>query len=217
MPVKGGYLALAGGGAILIWSALRGKQWSDVLRSIASGQPADTALTAYPIEGSTGIMPSIPGTTTGAIGSDSEIASDALRYAGQVPYRWGGANPNGWDCSGFINWVLNHDLGIRIPGYKSGTFTGHSHGPNTLAWLAWLPAHAHRIARRNVAAGDICLWQTHTGIAISNTQYVSAYDTAEGTVIHPIHGGGPIGEVSTFWALKDVAGQIPQSSIHHPH
>jgi cell wall-associated NlpC family hydrolase len=72
-------------------------------------------------------------------GADGEaIAKDAASYAGKVRYVWGGANPaTGWDCSGMVNYVLCHDLGLNIPGYKGGTFNGKQHGTNVAGWLAW--------------------------------------------------------------------------------
>jgi hypothetical protein len=38
MPVKGTYLAIAGVGAIFLWSGLTGKSWSQILRYVISGQ-----------------------------------------------------------------------------------------------------------------------------------------------------------------------------------
>jgi resuscitation-promoting factor RpfB len=38
MPVKGGYLIVAGGGAILLWSGIKGHKWSTVIRDVLSGQ-----------------------------------------------------------------------------------------------------------------------------------------------------------------------------------
>ena len=35
----------------------------------------------------------------------STILADAMTYANKVPYVWGGAQPNGWDCSGFVSWI----------------------------------------------------------------------------------------------------------------
>jgi hypothetical protein len=47
VPVKGTYLALAGAGAILLWSGIKGKSWTDVLRHVVAGQsPAQAVTTA---------------------------------------------------------------------------------------------------------------------------------------------------------------------------
>lgn len=74
MAVKGGYLVIAGGGAILLWSGLKGKSWSQVLRAVIAGKKPETTLTAYPITGTNvsgsgtgGIsLPNIPGGGTTA-------------------------------------------------------------------------------------------------------------------------------------------------------
>jgi hypothetical protein len=49
MPIKGGYLLAAGGGAVLLWSGLRGKSVSGSLRDVISGKSPTTQATAYPI------------------------------------------------------------------------------------------------------------------------------------------------------------------------
>jgi len=44
MASKGIYLGIAGGGGILVWSGIKGKKWSSVLRNLISGQnPANAA------------------------------------------------------------------------------------------------------------------------------------------------------------------------------
>jgi resuscitation-promoting factor RpfB len=43
MPVKGSYLLVAGGGAIVLWSGIRGHKWSSVLRDIISGKQLPTS------------------------------------------------------------------------------------------------------------------------------------------------------------------------------
>jgi hypothetical protein len=46
MPAKGTYLAVAGFGAIFLWSGLTGKSWSSVLRNVISGKnPSQAAAT----------------------------------------------------------------------------------------------------------------------------------------------------------------------------
>jgi hypothetical protein len=131
------------------------------------------------------------------------IAADFKRYLHRVPYRWGGATPRGWDCSGAVNYVLCHNLGYAIPGFRGGTFTGRTHGPSTLGWFGFPGMQS--IGRTQVRAGDIVLWSSHMGIAVDQTQYISAFDTQLGTVIEPIHGGGPTGETASFWRLTEKA------------
>lgn len=38
MPVRGGYLLAAGGGALLLWSGVRGRNWSQSLRDLIAGK-----------------------------------------------------------------------------------------------------------------------------------------------------------------------------------
>lgn len=49
MPAKGTYLAIAGGGAILFWSGLKGKSWTSVLRNVIAGQQPTSAETTAAI------------------------------------------------------------------------------------------------------------------------------------------------------------------------
>jgi hypothetical protein len=54
LPVKATYLALAAGGIILVWSGLKGKSFSSVLRNVVSGQNPASAQTTAAIYGSGG-------------------------------------------------------------------------------------------------------------------------------------------------------------------
>jgi hypothetical protein len=142
-----------------------------------------------------------------------EIASAALKYAGKGVYRWGGGGPfprPGGDCSGFVNWVLSHDLGLAIPGRKPGTFTGKTHGPVVLSYAVWRGAVK---VKKPPHPGDLCVWAGpsaagHIGIAVSSTEMVSALDTQSGVVKTPIHGFGPVGVPVTFRRIKGSAAGV---------
>lgn len=41
-------------------------------------------------------------------GRSQQIIDYCKSFVGKVPYVWGGSSPSGWDCSGFVCYVLNH-------------------------------------------------------------------------------------------------------------
>jgi Lysozyme like domain len=51
MPVKAGYLLLAGSGGAFVWSGLKGKSISSVFRQLAGGDSPTAASNANPISG----------------------------------------------------------------------------------------------------------------------------------------------------------------------
>jgi cell wall-associated NlpC family hydrolase len=175
--VNGLAVATMGAGALLAWSGIRGTRVTAALREIISGQQP-TAAAAYPVTTPTG-GPGLGGT----VGSGSPpgsatgeaIAADARSYVGH-PYLFGGApgtsGRNPWDCSSFVNWVLGHDMRLAIPGFA--TYNGSVHGPNTLLYLAWPGATTVGHDGSAAQPGDLCVWQTHMGIAIGGGQMVSA-------------------------------------------
>jgi|ERR1041385_8306045 hypothetical protein len=105
MPVKGGYLLAAGGGAILLYSGIRGHRWSDTLRHIISGQPIPkttemaitTASVAYQSGGTPGVSGPLPagGTAT---------KNKAIARILAAPYGWS-TGPQ-WDA---LDWVWTHE------------------------------------------------------------------------------------------------------------
>jgi|SRR5215472_6782772 len=206
MPIKASYLVLAGGGAVLLWGGFKGKSIPDAFRNVVQGRDPTIATTAFPIETSqaaysaTGVAAGGSQTSTG-----NAIADDARRYRG-APYVWAGVpGPHGvgpWDCSSFSNAVIGRDLGLAIPLYRAGTYHGQAHGPATGVWLVWTGAFT--IHPANTLAGDLCVWQTHMGIATGPTSYISAYDSQEGVVEKPIAGGGPSFEKLFVRRLKAV-------------
>jgi cell wall-associated NlpC family hydrolase len=125
--------------------------------------------------------------TKSGTGSGNAIVTAAQKYIGQG-YVWGGnaAQPGQWDCSSFVSYVLGHDLGLPLPGGHWGDpgFPPNSHGPTTGSYLLY----GTPVDRATVQAGDLVVWSSHIGIAISNTQIISARDPQEGTGVSSIDG-----------------------------
>jgi len=154
-------LALAAGGGVAVYAAIKGVGLASGLRSLLGGHtlPPGEDLTVNAATGT-------------AAASNSPVAAAASQYVGGHVYRWGGGSPSGWDCSGFVNWVVCHDLGLAIPGYGGGTFDGSSHGPVTGQWAVW--SGAQTIPRDQVEAGDLVVWpMAHMGIAVDGQQMVN--------------------------------------------
>lgn len=90
------------------------------------------------------------------------VLNTALRFQG-VPYLWGGENPvTGFDCSGFVRYVLAQHA---VP------------APRTAAEQYALGT---RVDLRHVRAGDLVFFSTvapgpsHVGLAISGVEFVHA-------------------------------------------
>ena len=105
-------------------------------------------------------LPPVSTPDTAAIGTPVVIAT-ALAYRG-VPYRNGGTDPSGFDCSGFVQWVFAQH-GIALPRatqeqYRAGT----------------------KIDRDDVHPGDLIFFETvshgasHVGIALGGDEFVHA-------------------------------------------
>jgi cell wall-associated NlpC family hydrolase len=79
---------------------------------------------------STGVTPSASALNGGSTSSiRQQIVADAKKLQG-TPYVWGGTTLEGFDCSGFVQYVMNQN-GISLPRttteqYKVGTFVSKS-------------------------------------------------------------------------------------------
>ncbi len=92
----------------------------------------------------------------------TDAASVAARYLG-VPYRWGGATPAGFDCSGLVVWVYAQ-LGIALP-----HFTGALYGLGV------------PVPRDQLQPGDLVFFDAldHVGIYIGAGQFIHAPHTGD--------------------------------------
>jgi cell wall-associated NlpC family hydrolase len=212
--LSGKAVAVTAVGFVLFWSGVKGQPVAFTLKDLLRGQNPPRAAEAPPVigvnappSGSSGL--SVGGGSPAGSTTNSAIANDGLQYQGHC-YLYGGApGPDGkscWDCSSFVNWVLGHDLHLDIPGYKAGTYDGSAHGPTTFSYLVW--GGAQHIPRSQVGAGTILVWNApgiaHMGIAISNSQLISAEDPANGTRVDDIDGF--FGPVTPFCLRVTAAG-----------
>jgi cell wall-associated NlpC family hydrolase len=106
---------------------------------------------------------------TVASASTSGIAGLAYTGIGR-PYVWGGTTPNGWDCSGFTQWVYAQ-AGISIPRVN--------------AWTAMKPTSTPQ-------PGDLVMQNggAHVGIYVGNGMMISALNPSQGTLLHSVAATG---------------------------
>ena len=132
-----------------------------------------------------------------------KVLGYALGYAG-APYVWGGTSPKpqapfgrsvagGFDCSGFVWWVL------KLHTYRAGAVTWS--GDAKIAWRTTYDMARHlpttqRIRRRDLRPGDILFWSTsargvhtawstvsHAGIYLGNNWTISSHASGDGVTL----------------------------------
>ncbi|MDD7465708.1 MAG: C40 family peptidase [Actinomycetaceae bacterium] len=106
--------------------------------------------------------------------ADSSLGSEIVALARTgigVPYVWAGSTPAGWDCSGFVMWVLGN-LGISVP-----------HGADPIARMfTSIPAS-------EAQPGDLVWWPgRHIAIYAGNGQIIGAQDYGIGTIETSLYG-----------------------------
>jgi len=115
----------------------------------------------------------------GTVSSAAASGLAAIAYTGiGHPYLWGGTTPNGWDCSGFAQWVYAQ-AGISIP--------------RTNAWTVMKPTSTP-------APGDLVMQNggAHVGIYVGNGMMISALNPSQGTLLTAVSATG----TSSFFTLS---------------
>ena len=101
----------------------------------------------------------------------AEVADLAEHYIGS-PYRWGGASPSGFDCTGFVMWVYSQ-FGVAMPHNEAGQL-----------------ASGDRVGTDDLQPGDVLVFAntyrrglSHAGIYVGNGQFVHAADERHGVIV----------------------------------
>ena len=114
-----------------------------------------------------------------------QLINEAKKYMG-VPYKWGGSTTEGFDCSGYLNYVYNR-VGVSIP--------------RTVATI-WNETKA--VSTPSV--GDIVFYNTtgsgasHAGIYIGNNKFIGS-QSSTGVAIVDMN--------SSYWSTKYLGARTP--------
>ena len=153
-------------GSVLLWSGLKNQPVAETLRKMIRGQAVDKAPSQFGAGARLPLGPASAGPTgptpPGGTSFGMAVAATARSYVG-VPYVFGGETPDGWDCSGFVTWVLHTVHGVKLP-----------NNVHTIAAQFYIWGGARTILRSQCSPGDLVCWPTHIGIAISRDRLVHA-------------------------------------------
>ncbi|MBU3153380.1 NlpC/P60 family protein [Clostridium estertheticum] len=136
------------------------KNATEARQAAAENQAA--SANQYALNQSTGQTPSISPSRGGSGASSNALISYASQFLG-LPYVWGGTSPtNGFDCSGFTQYVFAH-FGVDIPRVSED-----QQNVGTL------------VSRENLQPGDLVFFGTpahHVGIYVGNGNMINAPHT----------------------------------------
>ena len=143
-------------------------------RSLAAAQVARARLSARPPvsnAGGLGVAASTPEASVAPPSRYGGVVGIAMQYLG-VPYRWGGASPSGFDCSGFIMYVYAQ-VGVSLPHYTGAQYS------------MGVP-----VSRGDLQPGDLVFFNGlgHAGIYIGGNQMVHAPHTGDVVKVSSLSG-----------------------------
>jgi peptidoglycan DL-endopeptidase CwlO len=141
------------------------------IRRIQAAERRRSLAIAASLQGQT-FASSSSGTGAGGFTPDGAIVAPPARYGGVVgiamrylgvPYRWGGASPSGFDCSGFTMYVFAQ-IGVSLPHYTGSQY-----------------AMGSPVSRDQLQAGDLVFFNGlgHMGIYVGGGNFIHAPHTGD--------------------------------------
>jgi cell wall-associated NlpC family hydrolase len=118
-----------------------------------------------------GTVPAVEVSRSGSSVSGDRIVAKAAQYLG-TPYRYGGASPGGFDCSGFTSYIYSQ-FSISLNRTAAGQYS------NGIA-----------VSKANLIPGDLVFFAcysrsiTHVGIYAGNGQIIHSSSPSSGGVIY---------------------------------
>ena len=128
-------------------------------RLAAQRQQAATQALAGPVAAP---APSTDATSVAPPSRYGGVVAIAMRYLG-TPYRWGGADPSGFDCSGFIMYVYRQ-VGVSLPHNAAAQY-----------------GYGTPVSRSALQPGDLVFFNGlgHNGIYIGGGQFIHSPHTGD--------------------------------------
>ena len=139
-------------------------------------------------EAAAGVRVAAPDSAQSADPVRARVVFTAMQMVG-VPYRWGGSTPEGFDCSGLVQYAYSN-AGLRLPRTAAGQMDASS--PLTL---------------EKAEAGDLLFFRDG-----SHTSHVAIY-LGQGRFVHAPTGGKTVSLDSfgnAYWRMRFArAGRVP--------
>jgi cell wall-associated NlpC family hydrolase len=103
----------------------------------------------------------------------SSVVAKAEQYLG-TPYRYGGTSPNGFDCSGFTQYIYSQ---FQIPLYRTAA-TQYNNGVE--------------VSKTDLVPGDLVFFNTyggisHVGIYAGNGRFIHSSSSPGGVIYSPLN------------------------------